>query len=113
MMYVRGNVGVQSGSRKNEMDGGTYKEERNEVQVRQNKLCSCCTCTSLSVNVEWIWLNGRGAGEGRGTDVVQAISPSVSDLPSRAPHHLCKSNSSLFITRSFDRGSESGTFCHF
>jgi len=37
------------------MDGGAYKEERNEVQVRRNKLCSWCTCTSLSVNVEWIW----------------------------------------------------------
>jgi len=67
------------------MDGGSYKEECNEVQVRRNKLCSWCTCTSLSVNVEWTWLYEYGAGEGRGTEVAQAISPSVSDLPSRAP----------------------------
>ena len=51
---------MQSGSRKNQTDGVSYKEECNEVEVRRNKLCSWCTCISLSVNVEWIWLSNVG-----------------------------------------------------
>jgi len=31
-----------------------------------------------------------GAGEGRGTDVVQTISPTVSDPPQERLHHLRK-----------------------
>jgi hypothetical protein len=42
------------------------------------------------VNAECIWMYECGAGEGRGTDVVQAISLSVSDPPQERLHHLCK-----------------------